>query len=129
MATTWPQGHPPLKTDVPAHLGAPQPPRVPRRATPELLGIGSLPLIVTLKGKLPSQYINQVLREQAYGRIGASGGRRGSAGLSLAFLEPPTPPASCLRPSLTFWKHVTHVQHSHEVVDVTVNALGHTRVL
>lgn len=32
-------------------------------------------------------------------------------------------------PSPTFWKHVAHVQHSHEVVDITVNALGHTRVL
>lgn len=88
VATPWPQGHPPLKTDVPAHLGAPQPPGVPRRATPELLGIGSLPLIVTLKGKLPPQHINEVLGKQACGRIGASDGRRGSAGLSLAFPEP-----------------------------------------
>lgn len=29
----------------------------------------------------------------------------------------------------TFRKHVAHVQHSHEVVDITVDALGHTRVL
>lgn len=41
----------------------------------------------------------------------------------------PLPPTSGLQPSLTFWKHVTHVQHSHEVVDITVNALGHTGVL
>jgi hypothetical protein len=134
MATPWSQGHPPLKTDMPALLGAPQPPGVLVKAAPELLGIGSLPLVVTLKGKLPSQHINQVLREQACGRIGASGGRRSSVGLSPGIpgtkpkCHPPLPHLMP-RPSLTFWKHVTHVQHSHEVVDVTVNALGHTRVL
>lgn len=105
------------------------------RATPELLGIGSLPLVVTFKGKLPSQHVNQVLREQACGRTGASGGRKGTCRAvpwhSQNQTQVPANPShtSCLRPSLTFWKHVTHVQHSHEVVDITVNALGHTRVL
>lgn len=97
VATPWSQGHPPLKSDMPALLGAPQPPEVLVEAVPKLLGIGSLPLVVTLKGKLPPQHINQVLREQACGRIGASGGRRGSAGLSPGIPRtkpkcPPTPP-------------------------------------
>ena len=29
----------------------------------------------------------------------------------------------------TFWKHVAHVQDGHEVVDDTVDALSHARVL
>lgn len=29
----------------------------------------------------------------------------------------------------TFRKHVAHVQHGHEIVDITVDALGHARVL
>ena len=41
---------------------------------------------------------------------------------------PPTPALAQQQPQ-TFRKHVAHVQHGHEVIDVTVDALGHARVL
>lgn len=44
--------------------------------------------------------------------------------------EPPqVPGAHPTRQAQTFGKHVAHVQHGHEVVDVAVDALGHAGVL
>lgn len=57
-------------------------------------------------------------------------GSRGSVGAEGSPRWPPRIPR--VHPAglpLTFRKHVAHVQHGHEIVDVTVDALGHTRVL
>lgn len=81
-------------------------------------------------GPAPASARQSGARETGLGGEEVSGGTGGCPGRPLWV---PRVCPKCLpmtiSQSQTFRKHVAHVQHSHKVVDITVDALGHTRVL